>query len=195
MSIVFVLLGIVLVQRGHIASIRAELIKTRQSLIAQREGLTRQVRDTTGRMPYLFRVYGSDEGALHEEVNFYLAIPESLSLREKLEFLIARVSKYRFRGLPLRLVRLDDRQGKKIAVIDLEEPEFREGLSWGGSYFQGTTGGHFTYVSLVKTFLQNDYPGEWIDGVQFLYRGKPFEENDWDHINLSGTFYRHQERE
>jgi len=41
---------------------------------------------------------------------------------------------------------------------------------------------------LTMTFMQPDYKGEWIDGVEFYYRGKPMEE--WDHINLTGTILR-----
>lgn len=45
-----------------------------------------------------------------------------------------------------------------------------------------------TFETLVRTFLQPDDRGPWIDGVRFLYNGK----NEWpsEHCDLSGTHYR-----
>ncbi|MDQ2087579.1 hypothetical protein RBH29_14195 [Herbivorax sp. ANBcel31] len=59
-----------------------------------------------------------------------------------------------------------------MAVINLREYDEKNTSirrSWKSHYFQGTTGGRETSVTLIETFLQRDYSGEWIDGVSFLY--------------------------
>lgn len=89
-------------------------------------------------------------------------------------------------------MRIENRNNKKIAIIDLREKNhpYPHGYSWRGIYFQGSSGGGSTTVTLIKTFLQENYKGEWIDGVEFYYEGKPIVENEWAHIFLSGTIYR-----
>jgi hypothetical protein len=64
-----------------------------------------------------------------------------------------------------------------------------ESASWRTLYFQGSTGGACTTIMLVQTFLQNDYDGSWLDGVESYYDGRPISDQ-WDHIDLSGTKYR-----
>ena len=47
---------------------------------------------------------------------------------------------------------------------------------------------------LVQTFLQNDYDGSSLDGVEFYDEGEPISDQ-WDHISLSGTKFRETERD
>ena len=165
---------------------------------------------------HFFKVYGQDRQAmlLDGEVNFYVAIPETLSSLEKLRLLADRLSRFRFRYLPIDVMGVEERDGKMIGIINLKETEqyrntFAEwlsarrrgdrdkeprldGPSWRTGYFQGSTGGHFTTITLIKTFLQEDYTGHWIDGVEFQYEGEPI--GGWDHISLSGTRYRGSKR-
>lgn len=124
-------------------------------------------------------------------VEYYVASPRHFTVIEKLRLLADRLSRLEFSELPINVVRIETVKGKKVAVIDLRESQDgREYPSWYGGYFQGSTGGGITQTTLMDTFLQKGYQGEWVDGVRFLYEGKPMQEGDWDHINLSGTIYR-----
>ena len=78
---------------------------------------------------------------------------------------------------------------KKIAIISLNEFPYKHRTSWKGIYFQGSCGGWSTQITLTKTFLQEDYAKDWIDGIEFYYEGSLFNE-EWDHIDLSGVIYR-----
>lgn len=139
-----------------------------------------------------FPVYGADRDAMNLEINFYVRIPEKLPVIEKLKIVADKLSRFKF-DLPIKVLRIEEQNNKKIAVVNLLECEDTEGnsqMTWFSVYFQGSTGGLFTSMSLRKTFLQEDFEGEWIDGVEFYYEGEPILEEDWDHISLSGTIYR-----
>jgi hypothetical protein len=147
-----------------------------------------------------FPVYGPDKNGMNIEVNFYVEIPDNLSVIEKLRILADKLSRFEF-NLPIEVLSIGEENYKKIAIINLleykwnsESSELKDssdsaGISWHFDYFQGSTGGFFTTKTLIETFLQEDYSGEWIDGVEFYYEGKSIS-NDWDHISLSGTIYR-----
>ncbi|MFH1096881.1 MAG: hypothetical protein ABH886_01640 [Candidatus Desantisbacteria bacterium] len=140
-----------------------------------------------------FKVYGSDKGANHEEINFYVAVPKNFPLLEKLKLLADRLSRFEFQYHPINVLGIKSYNNKKIAIIELNELNYPEAFTWRGGYFQGSTGGGFTTLTLTKTFLQEDYKGNWIDGVKFYYEGKPIS-SDWDHIALSGTIWRKTKR-
>jgi len=127
-------------------------------------------------------------GKEYRVVDFYVGVPPELPLLQKLRLLADKMSVLRFNSLPLDVLRIETRAGKRIAVIGIREPE-NDQYAWGGGYFQGSTGGGITQVTLVESFLQRGYTGDWIDGVEFYYQGKPFTD-EWDHINLSGVRYR-----
>ena len=122
----------------------------------------------------LFKVYDwaycFEDNACHSTVSFYLVIPDSLSLLEKVRTLATRLSRYRFGNLPVGVLRIDNRDGKNIAVVELREHPHAKG-SWVGGYFEGSSGGYRTARTLVDTFLQRDYTKNWIDGVEFTYVG------------------------
>lgn len=143
---------------------------------------------TQNSQDYFFKVYGADKEAKNEEVNFYLKIPKNLSLLEKLKIIADKLSTHQFKDHPIHVLKIEKKNNQKIAHIDLKELPGKGHYTWRSGYFQGSTGGHFTQISLQKTFLQEDYSGPWIDGVQFYYEGKPMEE--MEHINLSGVRYR-----
>jgi hypothetical protein len=151
----------------------------------------------------LFKVYGSDKAAMKIETNFYISIPKSLPIIEKLRIIADRLSRFKFDYLPIEVLRIENQNGKKIAIINLKEHEWNRnidwnkplqmsgnaGVTWRTHHFQGTTGGGFTTVTLIETFLQNEYNGDWIDGISFMYENQPIDEN-WNHISLSGVIYR-----
>jgi len=135
-----------------------------------------------------FRIYDLDAYTWKEEVSLFIRPPENLSLGKKLEFLAYYISYFKFGMNPIEILSIDESDGKRIAVINLKEPDEKGRRTWKGIYFQGSTGGGITQHILEYSFLQRDYEGEWIDGIEFYYEGKPIEE--WDHINLTGTILR-----
>jgi hypothetical protein len=131
-------------------------------------------------------------------VSLYVNFPQQGTEQEKVQELASLLSQRKFCELPINVVAFKD----KIVTIDLEEHPWNEPLSqppttegcsgktWRYQYFQGSTGGHDTSVSLARTLLQPDYQGDWIQGVKFSYEGKPIEAGQWDHLELDGVITR-----
>ncbi len=144
-----------------------------------------------GQIPLdLLTVYTSTDEAPDNPIpDYYIAVRENLAVIEKLKILASRLSKQRFSGLPINIVGIKSVKGKRIATIDLQEisHDIRQTM-WRTSYFQGSIGGGLTQTTLVYTFLQRKYRGDWVDGVRFLYEGKPV--GEWDHINFAEVLYR-----
>jgi hypothetical protein len=137
------------------------------------------------------RVYGADKSAMQREVNFYIQVRKDLPIISKLEIIADRLSRFKFDCLPIEVVKIEERDDRSIVIINLREFEnLPNAPSWRYHYFQGSTGGHFTTLTLVDTFLQKEYKGKWIDGVKFMYENQPIKEDDWDHIGLSGIILR-----
>lgn len=129
----------------------------------------------------------SGEGVISKPAS-ELSIKDNLALEGKLETLAKELSKTQFEDLSIGVLRIEEQEGKKIAVIDLTETGGKTDISWKTKYFQGSAGGGVTEVSLIETFLQKEYQGEWIDGVQFLYGGQTI---SFDHVpELEATIER-----
>jgi hypothetical protein len=139
----------------------------------------------------LLKIYTVDAMADVEGVDFCLAVPENYTVIEKVNLVSSLLMKHKFSQGVILLKKIEQRNGKRIAIIELHETE-KHPIAWKGVYFQGSSGGHSTTYILVNTFLQPDYTGTWIDGVEFWYDGKPVA-NDWDHIFLHGTIFRERE--
>jgi len=137
----------------------------------------------------LLKIYGANSDATELEVSCYVAVPKNLALSEKLALLARHLSESKFRQLPINVLEIKKAGTKRVAVVELRESPLAGEVSWSRNYFQGSTGGWLTSEILIKTFLQNDYPGEWVDGVEFYYQGKPLT-GEYDHIFLSGTIWR-----
>jgi hypothetical protein len=137
-----------------------------------------------------FPVYTANIDTYETEVSTYLEVPESLTVEEKLQVIARKLSSDYFGKLPIELEKIEKRYGKKIAVINLREssenqgvtnPLEMEGDTWAVLYFQGSCQGAITSTTLIESFLQRGYTGEWIDGVRFLYNGKSMEAVDAEH--------------
>jgi hypothetical protein len=137
----------------------------------------------------LIPVYGIDDETWKTKIDYYLRIPKNISLEEKLKYYADRLSKIRFRGNPIEILSIDNHGSKLIGIINLREPEDKKSYFWRTGYFQGSSGGTMTTYTLIFSFLQRYYKGEWVDGVEFYYEGKPIT-NKWDHINLDGVKMR-----
>lgn len=171
---------------------RAEQVAPMKQRVRELEDKVKTLQEyPEGEMPLdLLTVYTSTEVAPDNPIpDYHISVRASLSVTEKLRILASRLSSQRFSSLPIDIVGVKSVKGKRIATIDLQELNDDIHLPmWWTSYFQGSTGGGLTQTTLVYTFLQKRYRGEWVDGVQFRYKGQPA--TPGDHIDLSGTFFR-----
>ncbi|MGV8980914.1 hypothetical protein [Clostridium sp.] len=145
----------------------------------------------------VYPIYSADVNSYVKEIHFGTYISEDLSVKNKLDALSKAISEIHFNNLPIEVYEITEIAGKKIVVINLKESEENQkisdvlqfkGDSWATGYFQGSTGGEMTSVSLIETFLQKDYKGQWIDGVKFLYNNKVC---DFQHVpDLGQVSYR-----
>lgn len=137
----------------------------------------------------LLKVYSYNASVDIGGVGFCLVVPDNYSISDKIKFIAEILVKYRFSKGMIQLKKIEKRDGKKIAVLDLRETKDHPD-AWKGCYFQGSAGGRVTTFILIRSFLQPDYTGEWIDGVEFYYEGQPIDNNAWDHIGLGGAKFR-----
>lgn len=117
-----------------------------------------------------------------------ITVKEDLPLQEKLTALANEISTKVFKGLPINIVKIETSNGSKKAIINLEEGGTDPNASWSRVYFQGSAGGTITSKTLIETFTQKSYTGEWIDSIEFQYNGSAIEAQ---HVpNLNGTIKR-----
>lgn len=136
----------------------------------------------------LFNIYGANIDTYQPEVLTAVIIKDDLPLTEKLDIIAGELSKAKFNGLGIDVTKIEDTNGKKVAIVNLSEKTNDNNSSWKTGYFQGSTGGAITTISLKDTFLQKEYNGEWIDGVRFLYDN---EDIRFEHVEgLSQIIYR-----
>lgn len=139
-----------------------------------------------------FPIYTANSDTYEREEVADIRVDKDTELDDILTALVKDLSEKVFK-LPMTYESTQIILGQKIAVVNLhEKPEDKSveytAVSWRTGYFQGSTGGVVTSVSLVETMLQREYDGDWVDGVKFLYEGKPIE---FEHVaGLSGANYR-----
>ncbi|MCM1991143.1 hypothetical protein [Oceanirhabdus seepicola] len=104
---------------------------------------------------------GYDE---EEGIGGYILVDKNLSIKEKMQLIADNVSKSYF-GLPIEVEKIEDRNGKKIAIINLVEHTEDEWDEWSRK-FQGTLGEQFSMSTLERNFIQEQYSGEWVDGIE-----------------------------
>ena len=128
-----------------------------------------------------------------EQVNIgEVEVNEELSLEEKIEKLSEGLSEKAFDNLPIEFVKINNIEGKKVALFNLDELgnnatditfDKYEGINWINNYFAGSAGGSVTEYTLITTLLQRNYTGEWIDGIEFTYKNSKIE---FDHVPALG---------
>jgi len=116
--------------------------------------------------------YTTNENTLAIEKLSDITVKEDLPLQEKLTILANELSTKAFQGLPISIVKIDESNGSKKAIINLEETGTNPSISWSKFYFQGSAGGITTSKTLIETFTQKSYPGEWVDSIEFQYKGE-----------------------
>lgn len=142
-------------------------------------------------------LYSKDANTDEQVVIGTIEVDENLSLEEKIEKLSNELSEKVFDSLPIEFVKINNVEGKKIALFNLNELgnnatditfDKYEGINWINNYFAGSAGGSVTEYTLITTLLQKNYTGEWIDGVEFTYKNSKIE---FEHVpNLGEISYR-----
>ena len=145
----------------------------------------------------IYPIYTADNYTYEMIIAAYIYIPKETTLKKKLETLAKILSETHFDNLPIQVVRIEEINKKKIAIVNLEESAENQGVTdyeklvgktWTTLYMQGSCGGTVTSTTLIETMLQREYQGQWIDGVQFLYDNGPC---DYEHApSLKDVNYR-----
>jgi hypothetical protein len=136
-----------------------------------------------------YAIYGMNEQATDIEVQDYVKVSKGTSIQDSLDSIADHLSTQYFSDNGIYVGEIIDKNNKKMVTIDLKENEnSTPETAWMTHYFQGSAQANATQSTLVESFLQRQYQGEWIDEVTFYYEGKPLEE--LDHINLSQSFLR-----
>lgn len=148
----------------------------------------------------IYTIYTANIDTYKKEADSYVYISSNLDLKQKLTVIANTLSEGYFNSLPIEVVKIENVNNKKIAVINLKESADNQGIkdmtklkgkSWALNYLQGSAGGTITSTSLIETFLQREHAGEWIDGVRFLYNGSPCDDNLFQHApELTKVSYR-----
>ena len=131
----------------------------------------------------IFAIYGANVDTYDRELLKEISLKDSQTIDDKLQIIAETIAKEKFGGLGIQLSKIESEDGKNVAIINLTENATKKDVSWHTNFFQGSTGGTVTTVSLQETFLQRDYEGEWIDGVRFLYEDEKIE---FDHVESLG---------
>lgn len=156
------------------SSVAKENIEANNQESDEKEGST-VVKDTT------INIYAINDDNDETVVIKEITPDKNKALKEEVEEVASVLSKEQFQDLPIELSKIDNIDGKKVAIINLKENEKNYGKinpedftspNWLYQKFQGTYGFMVTYQMLVESFLQRHYKGEWIDGVKFLYDGQ-----------------------
>lgn len=111
---------------------------------------------------------------------------KSDSIKENISAIAGALSKKNFESIGIEVKEIKKVNGKLIAYINLKDSGSKK---WAEKYFQGSLGGYTTSTSLIESFLQRKYEGNWIDGVAFTLNNKKIE--DTGHIpELTQINYR-----
>lgn len=142
-------------------------------------------------------LYSKDANTDEQVIIGTVEVDQELSLEEKIEKLSKELSEKVFDSLPIEFIKINDIEGKKIALFNLDELgnnatdityDKYEGINWINNYFAGSAGGSVTEYTLITTLLQKNYTGEWIDGIEFTYKNSKIE---FDHVpGLGEISYR-----
>jgi len=99
-----------------------------------------------------------------EKIDGYILVDKTLSIKEKMQLIANNVSRSYF-GLPIEVEKIEERDGKKFAIINLVEYTENEWDEW-STKFQGSLQEMFTMSTLERNFIQTQYSGEWVDGIE-----------------------------
>ena len=164
------------------------LTEERDTLLAQLENEVVETPVEPAADEETLPVYGADSNHQRIKVSS-VTVKTDEPLLNKMNYLGAEIGVKFFGGLTMEAKEIKTVSGKKVLIVNLIEGSGAVGeKSWVYDYFQGSTGGLMTSIALSETFLQKEYSGTWIDGVQFLLDG---EKIDLEHVEgLSEIIYK-----
>ena len=127
-------------------------------------------------------IYTADSDNTDKIIEYgQIEIDRSKSIKEKLELLATNLKEVYFKGNNID-IEIDSIDTNNIATINLIDEN-----SW-LPLFQGSTGAQITQNTIIETFLQREYTGEWIEGIKILVDDKS--DIEYDHLSFVGTFER-----
>lgn len=112
-----------------------------------------------------------------------IEINKNKSIMEKLEVIANEVSNKLFKDRKIEVLKIED----NIAYINLKD-EGKDDTWY--NIFQGSSGGGCTAYGLLSNFLQEDYTGDWIDGVYITYNGEASEMDHLGEVFFGKIIYR-----
>ena len=136
----------------------------------------------------IFYIYGLDNEANFEVATHTIRLSETMTLENKIKRLASFLSERKFNSRGIEYIGIIKRHGMRVAIINLTDSDPNDHYKCWNSAFGGSTGAMATHCSLVSTMLQEEYEGDWIDGVWYWIDGFPAMGSD--HIDLSKPFYR-----
>ena len=121
----------------------------------------------------------------YEDYTFMYIKPVE-GIKENIDLIIDNLTTYYFMGLKMTFMDLDEDNILHINLVEEEDTD----ESW-YPYFAGSTGGYITDLTMVESFLQRNYPGPWIKGVNFYFNGE--DEYLTDHVSMFMGIYERTE--
>ncbi len=126
-----------------------------------------------------FDLFTGNVDSYEKEKSETIKVEKETTLEEKLQSIADHLSKKEFENLPIVIEKIEEWEGKQIAIINLrDDPSQKEGLNWMSFLNGGSTGGTITRVTLEESFLQREYKEAWIDGIKLVYEGEAIPELD-----------------
>lgn len=117
-------------------------------------------------------LYTGNEESYEKEVAYYLGPAIDYSKEDAIKLLLTNLSSEYFSGLQLELVKIDEDNYAHVNLIE-NQSQKTPSISWQSNYFQGSTGGMVTSITLIESLLQAHLDNvPWIDGVVFSYMGE-----------------------
>lgn len=134
-----------------------------------------------------FKIYDGDYGSYKEELAKVIEIEENLELEDKFDRLMKSLSETLYDDYKIE-TRIEDRDGKKIAIVNLVEEASSEMKSfeniyknmkdedkqntWKYKFTSGVAKAIVILESFDATIMQYDYDGEWIDGYMIYHNSE-----------------------
>ncbi|MCQ2911750.1 MAG: hypothetical protein MJ244_06115 [Clostridia bacterium] len=145
------------------------------------------VYDDSVKTDYL-SIYDGDYSTYKYKLAKTIADDTSLSLEKRVQKLMNSLSETLYEGLPLE-IKIEDRQGKKVAVVNLVEPLSKDNKvfkelynnledkdnTWQSYFTSSEAKSIITLASIETTLKQPNYTGEWIDGFMIYHNGEALE--------------------
>lgn len=121
----------------------------------------------------------------YEDYTFMYIKPVE-GIKENIDLIIENLTTYYFIDLKMTFMDLDEDNILHINLVEEDDTD----PSW-YPYFAGSTGGYITDLTMVESFLQRNYPGPWIKGVNFYFNGE--DEYLTDHVSMFMGIYERSE--